>query len=51
MEKHQGSLSERKKDYSDLHFFSHISARSCFWKPDTRFDGRGADLILLLLCC
>lgn len=34
-----GLLKQKKKDFSDLHFFTYISARSCFWKPDARFDG------------
>lgn len=34
-----GLLKQKKKDFSDLHFFTYISARSCFWKPEPRFDG------------
>jgi len=30
---------KKKKDFSDLHFFTYISARSCFWKPSAGFDG------------
>lgn len=37
--RHQGSSIRKKKDFSDLRFFTYVPAKSCFWKHSSGFDG------------